>query len=389
MYFDIVNQMLISSFYLLTLFNYVVSQGYLVSLKNSKTMEHFRETDLQYPEDQRALPFIERLFKIGNFLAFSGQFPLLVLQRLKKCPVVAEITPDLQVQAFEIMGQKGAPRHLAKLSHVKLEESDFSYYYDDEANGDGVKAYVIDSGVNIEHPELEGRAIRGTNLVSEESGDQNGHGTHVAGIIGSRTYGVAKGATIVEVKALDKFGAGSLSNILASLEFVALDQKNDSLSVVNLSLGAMRNSVLNDAISALVDMEVLVVAAAGNSNINACNMSPASCRDAITVGAINDTSGTMAEFSNWGPCVDIFASGTNVQSLSASDFTVSQTLSGSSMAAPIITGLIANLLSEGVETSEIKDRLLSDSLHNGMPRRSLFFKGRTPNRIAMGIQMQD
>ena len=200
---------------------------------------------------------------------------------------------------------------------------------------------------------------------------------------------MAKGATIVEVKALDKFGAGSLSNILASLEFVALDQKNDSLSVVNLSLGAMRNSVLNDAISALVDMEVLVVAAAGNSNINACNMSPASCRDAITVGAINDTSGTMAEFSNWGPCVDIFASGTNVQSLSASDFTVSQTLSGSSMAAPIITGLIANLLSEGVETSEIKDRLLSDSLHNGMPRRSLFFKGRTPNRIAMGIQMQD
>lgn len=159
-HFDIVNQMLITSFYLLTLFSYVVSQGYLVSLKNSKTMEHFRETDIQYPEDQRALPFIERLFKIGNFLAFSGQFPLLVLQRLKKCPVVAEITPDLQVQAFEIMGQKGAPRHLAKLSHVNLEDSDLSYYYDDEANGDGVKAYVIDSGVNIEHPELEGRAIR-------------------------------------------------------------------------------------------------------------------------------------------------------------------------------------------------------------------------------------
>lgn len=373
----------------LLLFIPQVAGLFLVELKNSQSIDNFRENDDLYPDHQRAFPHIERWFRVGNFLAFTGEFPTAVLQRLGKCPVVSNVTPDIQVLAFELAEQVDAPRHLARLSHPNVNQSNLSYYYDDEACGQGVRAYVVDLGVNVDHPEFEGRALTGANLVSETAGDHNGHGTHVAGIIGSRTYGVAKLVTIIEVKALNRFGAGNLSNILAALEFIAHDHTDGSPAVVNMSLGAVRNSVLNDAIAALVEMGVVVVAAAGNSNINACTMSPASSRDAITVGAVNDTTDTMAEFSNWGPCVDIFATGTNVHSVDTTEESQVHVLSGSSMAAPIITGLVVNLLSDGVDPGDIRLRLLSDSLHNGMPRRSLFFKGRTPNRIAMGIRASD
>lgn len=362
----------------------------IVALKNSKTIGEFKEVDSTVPEEQQAIPYLGRIFEIGKFLALEGDFPARVLERLLRCPIISEITPNLHVQALVFSVQENAPAHLARLSHPYEDEHDFSYYYDDQACGTGVQVYVIDSGINIEHPQFEERAIRGMNLVlNEVGGDQNGHGTHVAGIVGSRTYGVSKNVTIVDVKALDRYGAGTLSHILAALEYVARDQGEDSLSVINMSLGAQRNTVLNEAIRALEDMGVVVVAAAGNSNVNACKMSPASSRYAITVGAMNDTTGTMADFTNWGPCVDIFTSGTNVQSLNALDTSMSQFLSGTSMAAPIISGLAANLLSKGVVPNEVKQQLLENSHRGDIRRKSFFSRWRTPNRIAMGFQAHE
>lgn len=367
---------------LFTFYCGVLSDSYFVKLKDNETFETFYANDLKYPENLRVRDRIKNVFSIGKFKAFVGDFDSNLLARLSKCPHVSEITPDLTVQSFEVQVQEPTSRHLARVSRRKKIKNSLRYYFDDEASGAGVNAYIIDSGIEISHPDFEGRAFEGDDFTNEGTGDTNGHGTHVAGVVGSRTYGVAKNVDIIEVKGLKGAGMGSLSTIIAALDFAAEHRrKTRKPGVANLSLGSKRNSILNDAVEAAIDDGLVVVVAAGNSNVDACSFSPASAEGAITVGSIDDNDDSLSSFSNWGPCVDVLAPGVLIRSLDYQNFKRSKSLSGTSMSAPIVTGIAADLLSRGVPSSQIKSKIIEISTRGEVKRFSMVFR-KVPNRIA-------
>lgn len=206
----------------------------------------------------------------------------------------------------------------------------------------GVNAYVLDTGIDITHYEFEGRARWGYTASGIPSGeyDGNGHGTHVSGTIGGASYGVAKGVNLIAVKVLDDSGSGPWSSVLDGMEWVRLEahQPGDR-SVVSMSLGGSgsEQSIL-DAVDALYEAGVVVVVAAGNDNMDACSFTPSQAYNAITVGATEVTD-VSARFTNWGACVDIFAPGVDVLSTYPGNDTA--ILSGTSMATPHVTGVVA------------------------------------------------
>lgn len=362
--------------------------GYFVQLKKPSTLSILLSNDDNVKASSHIRPFVEKIISFGNFEGFSGNFTKDVIKRLKLNPLVADIAPDytININGFDdFETQFNAPRHLARLSrHAKLptNSTPVNYYYDPTYRGKGVYAYIVDTGIHKEHPDLEGRAILGADFTSEGPGDKNGHGTHVAGIIGSKTFGVAKDVTLVEVKALDNLGQGSLTTVISALEFAVNHRKKHGvLGVANLSLGAVKNSILNQAIEAAVASGLVVVVAAGNANVDACITSPASSPKAITVGAIDDRNDNIAGFSNWGACVDVFASGVLVQSLNIDDHNIPLVLSGTSMSSPSITGLVSILLERGVKPDEIQGKLIEMSTVGVIEESNFIMRKLTPNRV--------
>ncbi|MGA0877657.1 MAG: S8 family serine peptidase [Ilumatobacteraceae bacterium] len=237
--------------------------------------------------------------------------------------------------------QPGATWGLDRIDQRALPLStDYSY---PTTAGSGVKAYVVDTGVLSSHTEFTGRMATGWTAINDGRGteDCDGHGTHVAGTIAGSTWGVAKQATIVPVRVLDCFGSGTFSNIIAGLDWIRLNRTGPA--VVNMSLGGGLNSALNTAVAHLVASGVTVVVAAGNSNANACNYSPAAAPSAITVGATTSTD-ARASFSNFGTCLDIFAPGENITSSVIGTNTATDVYSGTSMASPHVAGVAALLL---------------------------------------------
>jgi subtilisin family serine protease len=195
-------------------------------------------------------------------------------------------------------------------------------------------------------------SLKATTDQNPQDTDENGHGSHVAGTIGGRTYGVAKNVELVAVKVLDAKGSGSNSGVIAGMNWVATTAATRGLrgkAVMNMSLGGSKSQAVNDAINNIREAGVVPCVAAGNENQDANNDSPASAAGAITVGAIDQTNDRKASFSNFGPRVDIFAPGVNVLSVGITGDTASRSLSGTSMATPHITGLAAYLMAlEGI-----------------------------------------
>jgi subtilisin family serine protease len=167
------------------------------------------------------------------------------------------------------------------------------------------------------------------------------------GTAGGTKYGIAKKANLIAVKVFDVSGGGSLSSVLAGIDFVAQQSQvrpNRAVANLSLSAGAVIGSI-NTAVNNAVDMGVVMVVAGGNSNVDACTTTPASATKAIAVGATSEND-SRSGFSNWGGCIEIFAPGSNIISASANTFTGSKGLSGTSMAAPHVAGVAALLLQE-------------------------------------------
>jgi subtilisin family serine protease len=197
-----------------------------------------------------------------------------------------------------------------------------------------VTAYVIDTGIQTGHPDFGGRAAVAYDALGGNGQDCNGHGTHVAGTIGGSTYGVAKAVQLRAVRVLDCAGSGTYSQIIAAVDWVRLNAVKPA--VANMSLGGGKSTALNTAVTNLVNSGVFTAVAAGNSNRNACNYSPASATGTLTVAA-SDSADKRASFSNYGNCVEVYAPGVNV----TSDWTGSavNTISGTSMASPHAAGV--------------------------------------------------
>ena len=208
--------------------------------------------------------------------------------------------------------------------------------------GSGVTAYVIDTGVLSTHTEFGGRVVGGYSSVSDGNGteDCNGHGTHVAGTIGGSNYGVAPSVAIVPVRVLDCSGSGSTSAVIAGIDWVVAHHVAGTPAVANMSLGGGRSSALDIAVQNGVRDGVVFVVAAGNSNANACQTSPAGEPLAITVGSTTSAD-ARSSFSNYGSCLDVFAPGSSILSAWFTSTTATNTISGTSMASPHVAGVAA------------------------------------------------
>jgi subtilisin family serine protease len=208
--------------------------------------------------------------------------------------------------------------------------------YTTRATGAGVTVWVLDTGVDVSHPEFDGRASFVANTIDDDTGDCDGHGTVVAGIAASRDYGVAKGATVRAVKVLDCSGSGTLSSLLSGIDFVAKHAQGPSVAVMSWSYGA--SDVLLAAVSSLVAQGVFVAASAGNTGADDCTAAPRAVRGVVVV-ANSTVDDERNDSSSTGSCVDLYAPGTRIVSTVPGGETASYT--GTSMAAPHVAGVAA------------------------------------------------
>ncbi|MEO8035697.1 MAG: S8 family peptidase, partial [Acidobacteriota bacterium] len=234
-----------------------------------------------------------------------------------------------------------------------------------------------------QHADFGGRVTAGFNAFGDNTGtsDCNGHGTHVAGVIGGATFGVAKSTTLVPVRALDCNGSGSVSTLLAALDWILQDHAlSTQPAVVNMSLGGDASAALDAAVNRLLAAGLTTIVAAGNNNEDACRTSPARVPGAITVGAMTETD-QRASFSNYGPCIDLFAPGSNIRSDWFSSPTATAVTSGTSASAPFVTGTAALVLekypsatptnvSQTIQSQATLDAL--GTIGAGSPNRLLF-----------------
>ena len=251
--------------------------------------------------------------------------------------------------------------------------------------GEGVNVYVVDSGIRLSHQEFEGRAKFGINTTLLPFDDCNFHGTHVAGTIGGKTYGVAKKVNLIAVKALgaredgECVGKGDSDRIIAGLDWIKRNVRYPA--VVNMSLGGLgRNQALEMAIESLIAQGITVVVSAGNNNWDANLFTPAHLNQVITVGA-SDEQDEKASFSNWGSKVDLFAPGFSIISAGNESDVQEARAFGTSMAAPHVTGFVALLLQKNPSLTPTRiENIVKHHATKGLVRGLENFPG-TPNRL--------
>ncbi|NOT47743.1 MAG: S8 family serine peptidase [Acidobacteria bacterium] len=278
-------------------------------------------------------------------------------QELSRDPRVMFVEQDSYVSIETT--QNNAPWGLDRVDQRNVPLST-SYNY--VKTGSGVHVYVIDTGVRTTHSEFGGRATADYDSVydGQNGQDCHGHGTHVAATIGGTNYGVAKGVRIHAVRVLACNGIGTVASAVEGIDWVTAHHQ--SPAIANMSMGAGASPLMDFAVQGSIDSGVTYVVAAGNSNASACDVSPARLPGAITVGA-SDQSDIKAAFSNFGPCVDLFAPGVSIVSAWYWNDFASFTASGTSMATPHVAGTVALYLQDNPAASpaQATNALLGDA----------------------------
>ncbi|CAJ2510597.1 Uu.00g062220.m01.CDS01 [Anthostomella pinea] len=333
----------------------VIPNHYIITLKDDITT-HSLQVHMDWVQslsgNDSPMEGIRKQWNIGSWRAYSGSFDDETLAQIRTHDAVEAIESSTLVRTMEEITEYNATWGLESISHRDraYDDNDHDYVYDSSA-GNGTYAYIIDTGVRTTHDEFEGRATKGADGINEDiAGDLCGHGTHVAGTLAGKTYGVAKKASIISVNVFGGYCHIGVPTevILAGYQW-AVDNitatGREQVSVISMSLGGReRSHAKNRAIKAAWQLGILTVVAAGNDGRDAAYYSPASVAEAVTVAAItyNDA---RAPFSNWGGSVDIFAPGVDIKSAGNSNDTATLIKSGTSMSTPHISGLVLYLKS--------------------------------------------
>jgi len=254
--------------------------------------------------------------------------------------------------------------------------------YNYSSAGLGVHAYVIDTGVRTSHSQFSGRIGAGFSANGGSVQDCNGHGTHVAGTIGSTTYGVAKSVTIhpIRVLGLDCSGSGTIADVIAGVDWVR--QNHIKPAVANMSLGGGASSALDSAVQNAINSGVTFVVAAGNESQNACNRSPARVPAALTIGSTTQND-SRSGFSNFGTCLDLFGPGTNITSTWYTNNTATNTISGTSMASPHVAGIAAIYLTNNPSANPAQ--VSSAIINAASPNKLSNIGSGSPNLLAYSL----
>ncbi|KAK6353657.1 Basic amino-acid permease [Orbilia brochopaga] len=324
---------------------------------------------------------VEGTYDINKFKAYAGSFDEETIAEIQSSDNVEYIEEEQEIYITGVQSQYSAPWGLAQLSSRVSSRKPFAkiedphvYQYDASA-GEGMYVYVLDTGILTAHKEFEGRAEHGFTAVEDaDDADHQGHGTHVAGIIAGKTWGVAKKARVISVKVLDD----RTSNTAVALDGFnwavqdIIEKKRQNIAVINMSLGSNFSRALNEAVENAYAEGIISVCSAGNFAGQASDQSPASAKTSITVGAIN-VDGTRLPQSNFGDAVTLWAPGSRILSASNASVEASIGFSGTSQAAPHVAGLICYLRAlEGLKgTDVVRQRLLDMGQKNVLKTSTL------------------
>jgi oryzin len=310
------------------------------------------------------------------FMGYAAHLTKEEVEIIRDDPIVAEVHPDTNVylygrQQAECDTTQNNVRSwgICRVSHWGSITSGAlnTYKWDSYEAGSGVDVYVIDTGIKTTHQDFDGRAVWGANYVDSIRDDNNGHGTHCAGTVGGSTVGIARYARLVAVRVLNGQGSGTNSGVISGINYAANTARTRGVpSVASMSLGGSYNTAMNNAVTQCVASGVTTVVAAGNDNANACNYSPASTPNAITVGSTSTDASNRdirSSFSNYGNCVDVFAPGSNIYSCGISSNSAYATMSGTSMACPHVAGLAAVVLHRRghISPAAVKSAIIDES----------------------------
>ncbi|MBL4661772.1 MAG: S8 family peptidase [Alcanivoracaceae bacterium] len=285
---------------------------------------------------------------------------------------VSSIIGDSRINYIEVnqtvtgsTTQTSAPWGIDRIDQLNLPLDDSYTYVQD---GSDVNVYVLDSGIRITHNDFGSRATSGFTNILDGFGtnDCHGHGTHVAGIIGGETYGVAKDVNLIAVRVLDCFNGGDTIGIIDAI--TTLQPIREDPAIINISIDVQENSLaFKDRVNSAVESGITIVVSAGNGDEDACNVSPANATGAITVGAtsILDARSVFenSQSSNFGSCVDIFAPGSDITSTWAGTNTATNTINGTSMASAHVAGAAALYLEDNSDATpaEVKEAILTNA----------------------------